>query len=71
MSAFPQSEKMLEGSEPKGRALAGRQGGLWQWRKDWSDGEEEMTVEGKVKLNEGVDTNVSLDKSSVIVVVVL
>ena len=35
---------------------------------DWDNGEEEMTVKNKLKSSEGLDTNVKVDKSSVIVV---
>ncbi len=47
--------------------LAGVQGGLWQWRKNWNNGEEEMTVKSKSKICIGLNTNVDLESSLVIV----
>lgn len=42
---------MVAVGAPRAVALIGRQGGLWQWRKQRIDGEKEMAVMRSFKLS--------------------
>lgn len=65
------AERYSEGQSPRGVALAGCQGGLWQWRKMWIGEKEEMTVKIKVDVDEILGINVRLDIWFLSVVVTL